>query len=174
MIATAGMDPVTSRRQTWRVIHVRPAHPDDLAAMVTRWTELVAAHAALSPALYALTEGAHATWRAMARRQMGDPDGLALVAVRKGEIEGYLLGGLGRRAPYYAVREVGMIFDLAVRPASRRAGIGAALAAAARAHFKARGVGWLQVNVSPDNPGAAGFWQTQGFKTLLTEAYLAI
>jgi ribosomal protein S18 acetylase RimI-like enzyme len=168
------MDPSTHPRQTCRVIHIRPAHPDDLPQMVSRWTELVAAHAALSPDLYALTEGAPGTWRAMARRQMGDSDGLALVAVRRGEIEGYLLGGVGRRAPYYAVREVGMIFDLAVRPASRRAGIGASLAAAARTHFKTRGVRWLQVNVSPDNPGAAGFWQTQGFKTLLTEAYLQI
>ena len=139
--------------------------------MVTRWTELVGAHAQLAPDLYALHAGAQATWRAMARRQMGDPDGLALVAIRRGEVEGYLLGGLGRRAPFYAVREVGMVFDLAVRPDARRGGTGSALLQAARAHFKERGVRWLQVNFSPGNPSAAGFWTAQGFQTLLTEAY---
>lgn len=154
-------------------VRIRRATPADLPAIVRRWRELVAEHADLAPDLYGLAPHADATYAATVRGQMADRDALVLVATPPdgGEIDGYLTGGLGLRAPVYVVREIGMIFDLAVRPERRRAGVGAALLAEAGRIFAGRGVERLQVDYNPDNPSARGFWTRNGFETLCVEAY---
>jgi ribosomal protein S18 acetylase RimI-like enzyme len=154
-------------------VRIRRATPADLPAIVRRWRELVAEHVALAPDLYALAPHADATYAATVRGQMTDRDALVLVATPADdrEIDGYLTGGLGLRAPVYVVREIGMIYDLAVRPERRRAGIGAALLAEAGRVFAARGVERLQVDFNPENPSARDFWTRNGFEALCVEAY---
>jgi ribosomal protein S18 acetylase RimI-like enzyme len=153
---------------------VRLATPADIPAIVTRWRELMRTHAQLDPELYRLAPGAADTYAAFVRRRLGDRQTAAFVAPDgDGDIAGYILGGIGHRAPIFEVQQVGMIFDLAVRPDRRRAGIGRALVDALAMWFERRDVRWLQVNYSPDNPLAAGFWTGVGFRTLLIEAYRA-
>jgi ribosomal-protein-alanine N-acetyltransferase len=152
-------------------LRIRRGLPADLPAIVRRWRELVAEHAAFAPDLYALAPHADATYAATVRGQMTDRESLVLVVEGVGDIDAYLTGGLGLRAPVYAVREIGMIFDLAVRPERRREGLGAALLAEAGRHFAARGVERLQVDFNPENGAARGFWTRNGFETLCVEAY---
>lgn len=152
---------------------IRRAGRRDLAGVVARWSELMAAHQALDPVLYATAEHAEGTYRAFVRRHFDKPDSVILVAVDAagGGVLGYLVGGGGQRAPMFVVRRVGMIFDLAVQPDQRRAGIGRALVEQALEHFRERGMAYAQVNFDPNNPAAAGFWPRLGFETLLCEAY---
>lgn len=156
-------------------VRVRTATAADLDLIVTRWQELIAAHAALEPTLYAVEAHAPASYRAFVRRQMDAHRGLVLVADRGAAVGvGYLMGGVGRRSPVYTVREVGMVFDLAVRPDLRGGGVGSALVDAALERFAGWGLDWVQVNFAPDNALAAPFWQGRGFTTLLSEAYRPI
>lgn len=156
-------------------VRVRTATAADLDAVVARWQELIEAHAALEPILYAVEPHAPASYRAFARRQMDAHRGLVLVADRgDARVVGYLMGGVGRRSPVYSVREVGMVFDLAVRPDLRGHGIGSALVDVAVERFAGWGLDWVQVNYAPDNTLAAPFWRARGFTTLLSEAYRAI
>lgn len=150
---------------------IRLATTRDLGAIVTRWHDLMAAHAALDAALYATATHAPGTYRAFVRRHMSKRSSLVLVAERNGAIVGYLLGGKGQRNPIYAVGEVGMIFDLVVQPDTRRAGIGRTLVQAALDWFDAHGLSHAQVNFSTLNPSAAEFWPAMGFAPFLCEAY---
>jgi GNAT superfamily N-acetyltransferase len=151
---------------------VRLATPGDIPAIVRRWRDLMKAHARLDPQLYRLTPGAAETYAAFVRRRMGDRQTAAFVAPEgDDDIAGYILGGVGYRAPIFEVQQVGMIFDLVVRPDTRRRGVGRALVGALRDWFSRHDIEWLQVNYSPDNPESSGFWQGMGFRPLLIEAY---
>ena len=154
---------------------VRAAEPADLDRVVARWREMMDAHQGLDAELYAVEPHADQSYRAFARRQMQDHRGLLLVADLPGDpVVGYLLGGLGRRAPVYRVREVGMVFDLGVRPDQRRTGVGHALVAAAERRFHGWGLRWIQADFAPGNAPATAFWTGEGFATLLCEAYRSI
>lgn len=151
---------------------VRPARPGDLTDIVARWRDLMDAHETIDPVLYAIEPHAQNTYRAFVRRHMDKPGSVVLVAEGDGAgVAGYLVGGAGQRAPMFQVRQVGMIFDLVVDPKKRRQGIGEALVEAAVARFKRHGLTYVQVNFDPQNASAAGFWPSQGFNTLLCEAY---
>lgn len=154
---------------------VRMARPSDVPAMVQRWRELMRAHADLDPHLYRLAPGAAETYAAFVRRRMSERHCVAFVAPDgPEEIHGYVFGGIGHRAPIYEVQEVGMIFDLVVRPQVRRSGIGRALVQALRDWFERHDVTWLQVNYSPANAEASAFWNRMRFRPLLIEAYRPI
>ncbi len=153
---------------------MRPATAADLGAIVQRWRELMEVHERIDPVLYATEAHASGTYRAFLRRQLDDKRGVLLVAEADGRIVGYLVGGFGRRAPMFSVREVGMIFDLVVSPTHRRRGLGERLVEVAEAEFRRMGLRYSQVNFAPTNESAAGFWPKQGFSVLLTEAYKAL
>lgn len=154
---------------------IRRAHPGDIPAILVAWRTLMAAHQAIDPTLYRTAPHAEATYRAFLRRHLDKSGSVVLVALIDGRtLAGYLTGGTGQRAPMFAVREVGMIFDLAVEPAWRRRGVGRALVDQAVEHFRRKGIGYVQVNFDPGNDSASGFWPAQGFRTLLCEAYRPI
>lgn len=150
---------------------IRPATPADLPSLLDRWRELMREHHTIDPELYALDRTGERTYRAFVRRMIDNHDGLVLVAPAPGALAGYLVGGLGQRAPMFRVRAVGMIHDLAVRPDRRRRGVGRALVDAALEHFHQRGLRHIQVDWDPHNPGATAFWTALGFAPRLTEAY---
>lgn len=160
-------------------MRVEPATTADLPAIVARWEELMAHHLPLDPVLYATVPNGPNHYRSFVRRHLDDSRGLVLVAPEGdrpegGDILGYLVAGQGQRAPHYAVREVALIHDLAVRPDARGRGVGRALVASALARFKARGLRYVQVNFAPGNVEASAFWPNLGFTTLVTEAYRKI
>ncbi|WP_329610988.1 GNAT family N-acetyltransferase [Pseudomonas sp. KNUC1026] len=59
---------------------------------------------------------------------------------------------------------------LYVQPNLRRAGLGSALFERLQQHAEAGGVRQLYLHTHPFLPGAVGFWERQGFHTLLAEA----
>ena len=152
--------------------------PADLPALVRRWRELMTVHAGLEARLagplYALAPHGEQTYAATLRGQMGDRDCLVLVIDRPdhpADLDAYLTAGLGLRQPVFEAREVGMFFDLAVRPEVRRRGLATALADEAERWFAARGVKWAQVDFSLGNHLASGFWRQRGFEPVVAQAY---
>jgi ribosomal protein S18 acetylase RimI-like enzyme len=160
---------------------VRRAAPADLPALVERWRGLVAHHARLGDPLWQPAPHAEETYLAFLRHQLTLRRSLVLLAetrVRSApgrpgrtEVEGYLVGALGQRAPVWAIRELGMVFDLVVRPEARRTGVGTQLLEAAAEFFRSHGAEYVQVNYAQDNVEAVGFWSSRGFRPLLVEAY---
>lgn len=152
---------------------VVPANPADADAIVACWWTLMAVHGPIDGRMYETVPDAQRVYREHVRRQIDASKGVVLVAPTPDEqgIKGYLLGGLGQRSRVYAVREVGMIFDVAVHPDHRRQGVGEALVQAALRRFRLRGLSDVQVTWSPENRLAHGFWQKMGFAPLLIEAY---
>ncbi len=161
------MSPATAQHR------VVPANAADVPHIVRCWTELIAVHAPIDARLYATVPDAEERYREHVRRQINAPKGVVVVAPTDDDhgIKGYLLGGHGQRAGVYTVRDVGMIFDVAVSPAHRRQGVGEALVAAGLRRFKLRGLTDVQVTWSPGNRLADGFWRKLGFAPLLIEAY---
>jgi ribosomal protein S18 acetylase RimI-like enzyme len=58
----------------------------------------------------------------------------------------------------------GLVTDIYVAPEGRRRGIAQALLGAAEAHVLSRGIGWLQICVSPDNGPANALYAKAGFR----------
>lgn len=152
---------------------IRDATPLDLPALVTLWRALVAHHAGDGDPLWAVAPHAPETYAAFLRQQMGLRRAKVLVAQGPDGVDGYLVGAIGQRAAVWAQREIGMVFDLVVRPEARRGGVATRLLDAVSAFFAARSVTWVQVNYAPANAEAAGFWTARGFRPLLIEAYRA-
>ena len=150
---------------------VRPARVSDLPAIVDLWESLMATHVPLDPQLYETEPHGADSYRAWVRRHMDDRRGVVLVVESEAAVVGYILGAQGARSPVFSIRRVGMIFDLSVGAGNRRKGFGQLLVEAAKARFEEMGIRHLQVNYDPNNQGAAGFWQRQGFEILLCEAY---
>ena len=96
---------------------------------------------------------------------------MVIVAVEGDDVVGYLMGTEGYRSPVYAVRRVGMIYDMLVDQRYRRRGVGGRLVRAALDVFRASGLDDVQVNYDPTNEEAKGFWTSLGFDVLLVEAY---
>lgn len=153
---------------------VRPAIVADIPRIVLRWKELIETHVALDPQLFALADHAPGTYGRFIRRQLDEKNSVVLVAPHEDDLAGYLVGAVGHRAPVFAVREVGMIFDLAVRPDLRRQGFGRALFEGARDWFRRRNIEWMQVSFAPGNPASSTFWPGLDFRVLLQEGYRPI
>lgn len=160
-------------------VAIRRATLDDLPQILERWSELIAHHQSVHPDLFVLAPHARGTYGAFLRTQMANRSSLVLVAslgVPLGThgvrlIDGFLSGAFGQRAPHFVERDVGMIFDVAVRPEARGHGIGQQLVAEAERIFSKRGIKWLQADYAPSNDSAARFWQADGLKPLLVGGY---
>ncbi len=150
---------------------IRDGRRADLDQIVERWVELMAAHAELHPELYRPASHGRGTYRTYLRERIDGPQSAVVVAEADGQIVGYVVGGAGLRAPFFEVREVGMVYDLGVTPLWRRRGVARALVCALLDKFRAWELPHAQVSYSPDNPMAAAFWPEQGFAPFLMEAY---
>ena len=155
-------------------MRVREAQHHDLDMILELWASLMTHHQPLNPRLYQIQDHSQATYRTFVSRQISSDAGLVMVAEENDQLGGYLLGSQGQRSPVYAIRAIGMIYDLVVDPKCRRQGAGKALFEAAKAGFKSRGITHISVNYSPMNEHASRFWTAQGFAPLLSEAYLEI
>jgi len=138
---------------------------------VERWVELMEAHAALHPSLYEPAAHGRGTYRSYLRERIDTKHSAVLVACADDGVVGYVVGGSGLRAPFFAVREVGMIYDIAVAPRWRRRGVARALVDTLTERFREWGLPHAQVSFSPHNQMASSFWPSLGFTPFLMEAY---
>ncbi len=150
---------------------IRDAVRSDLDAIVDRWVELMSAHAELHSELYRPAPHGRGTYRSYLRERIGTRRSLVLVAEADDEIVGYIVGGAGLRAPFFELRDVGMVYDIAVAPSWRRKGVARALVEATFDRFRDWDLEHVQVSFSPDNPAASTFWPELGFTPFLTESY---
>jgi GNAT superfamily N-acetyltransferase len=94
-----------------------------------------------------------------AEAYLGDPAVLHWVAEEEGAVVGHLLCYVERRRT--GVPKQLLLYDIGVRRARRRRGIGSALVGAMRAWMREEGV--VEAWVLADNPGAESFYSACGF-----------
>jgi ribosomal protein S18 acetylase RimI-like enzyme len=129
-------------------VHIRTVNPAaDLPAVLELW----------GGAGPGVRLGASDTPEELAKKLQRDPD-LFLVAERRGEIVGAVLGGFdGRR---------GVIYHLAVRPGLRRTGLGRRLMQEIEDRLQARGCLKAYLLVTRDNPQALEFYAGIGWEPM--------
>jgi ribosomal protein S18 acetylase RimI-like enzyme len=93
-------------------------------------------------------------------------DRAAFIAVRDGEIVGYISVYVQEQSPYWSVKRVGHISGLMVRQDARREGIGTRLVERARDFFREQGVKYCTVYTAVANAQALAFYRNQGLEPL--------
>ncbi len=141
---------------------VRRASLQDLEALTAIWIEITQHHRAIDP-LYTLRPGAAAEVKRLLRSMLEASACAVFVADPGGRVEGMSCVRIDRAPPILEELERAEITDLGVRRASRRRGIGRALALAALGWVRERGVGRVEVRVAKGNAEGRAFWRSLGF-----------
>jgi GNAT superfamily N-acetyltransferase len=128
------------------MLHIRPADPDDLPAII-----------ALDREVTGLEKPEY--WREVYGRY-GDGRRCFLVAASGGRVEGFVIGEV--RAWEFGSPPCGWIFAIQVRPGCRLAGVGTKLFEAVRDRFRTAGVDRLRTMLARDNTVILSFFRSQG------------
>jgi GNAT superfamily N-acetyltransferase len=144
-------------------MRVRAATPRDLDRLAALASLLFAAHGSAG-ARFALVPGREDELRDLLAGFGRDPaHALLVAAAADGNLLGFVLASLVRRAGPFAERERGEIDWLFVREEARRHGAGRQLVGAALAWLAERGVARIEVQVERTNSVGRAFWDAQGF-----------
>jgi ribosomal protein S18 acetylase RimI-like enzyme len=145
----------------------RRARPADLDRLAELWLEITHHHAALDP-LFTLRQGAGPEVRRLLAAQIAGSDTEILVWDSPPDgLLGFCTVCIDQAPPILQETRRAEITDLGVDGASRRRGIGRALAAAAMAWAGSRGVARVEVRVAAANREAQAFWRGLGFDDLM-------
>lgn len=149
-------------------VTIRPARREDLQAVGVLGELLMRAHHDFDSARFmrpATSEG-YASFLGM---QLHDPESVVLVAVATGEIVGYVFAGIEPLSWKELRERAGFIHDVAVREASRRAGIAEALVGAAIERLHALGAPRVILWTAVQNAGAQRLFARMGFRPTMIE-----
>lgn len=141
---------------------IRRADQRDLERLVALWIDLTEHHADIDP-LYALRAGAEDEVRRLLEAQLRDPETAVFARETSGRLDGFCSVRIARAPPIYREDARAEIVDLSVREERRRCGIGRALAGAALAWARERGVSRVEVRVVAGNAAGQHFWRALGF-----------
>jgi len=144
-------------------VQVRAATPRDLDRLAALASLLFAEHASAG-ARFALAPGREDELSPLLAGFARDPVHALLVAAEAdGNLLGFVLASLVRRAGPFVERERGEIAWLFVRQEARRRGAGRGLVTAALAWLAERGAARVEVQVERANSVGRAFWNAQGF-----------
>jgi ribosomal protein S18 acetylase RimI-like enzyme len=101
-------------------------------------------------------------------RFVGRRDSAGFVAVRDGEVVGYITVRIETQPSHWTVKRVGRISGLMVAKQSRRGGLGSRLLDAAESYFAAAGVRHFTVYTAIGNSAGLGFYRAHGLRPLHT------
>jgi GNAT superfamily N-acetyltransferase len=140
---------------------VRRARPDDIPGLVASSAGLFAEDAGTrDPSVDVGWPREHGA--ASFKAALADPARLVLVVAHAGEVVGHLTGTLTEPSAVRPVKSA-TLNGLYVRPAHRRARVGARLVEEFLAWAEAQGAGQAEVAAYSANPEAIRFYERQGF-----------
>jgi ribosomal protein S18 acetylase RimI-like enzyme len=144
-------------------VQVRAATPRDLDRLAAL-ASLLFAHHATAGTRFAIAKGREDELRELLAGFARDAARVLLVAEEAdGNLLGFVLASLVRRAGPFVESERGEIDWLFVREEGRRRGVGRGLAGAAFRWLRERGARRVEVHVERANSAGRAFWDAQGF-----------
>jgi ribosomal protein S18 acetylase RimI-like enzyme len=144
-------------------VQVRAATPRDLDRLAAL-ASLLFAHHANAGARFAIEKGREGELRTLLAGFTRDATRVLLVAEEAdGNLLGFVLASLVRRAGPFVESERGEIDWLFVRESDRRHGVGRGLSGAALRWLRERGARRVEVHVERANSAGRAFWDAQGF-----------
>ena len=152
------------------VIIVRRATPKDLPTVGRLGALLVRTHWELDPKRFMrATPHMAPGYGHFLGTQLDDPDVCVLVAEQEGDVLGYTYAAVEPR-DWMSLRDrAGVIHDIIVDPARRRAGVGRMLLDATLAFLKERGAPRVVLSTAERNESAQRLFERAGFRPTMIE-----
>jgi len=149
-------------------IHLRPARPGDVPALVPLLLRLKRLNEEFDP-LLKVREDAEAQAHEVLRAQLNDPKAVILAAEGVGADKDKVVGfvrALVRERPFYTPEWEGVILDIYLLPLYRRRGVGEYLLREVSAALKGKGAGVVTAEFPSQNEIATRFYAKRGFRAI--------
>jgi ribosomal protein S18 acetylase RimI-like enzyme len=150
-------------------MHVRTAVPEDLPRVSELAAQLVRQHHSLDPQRFMLVEPIAEGYGRFLGGELHREEAIVLVAEEDSSILGYAYATLEPRNWNDLLDAAGKLNDIFVDPATRRRGVGRALALAVIEALHQRGAPRLVLMTAWKNPDAHGFFESLGFRRTMLE-----
>jgi ribosomal protein S18 acetylase RimI-like enzyme len=148
----------------------------DFNALIDLWQEQYEYHHQLDPTYYvAVTGRLISTMREYVRESIEREVPYMLVAKEENNVVGFITFKI-LETPYFAsnIKKSGQIIELFVDLKHRKNGIGTLLTQAVEKFFKEKGISYVIVQSSTNNPGAANFYHAEGYTSRQTQHFKSI
>jgi ribosomal protein S18 acetylase RimI-like enzyme len=149
-------------------IHLRPARPADVPALVPLLLRLKRLNEEFDP-LLKVRDDAEQQANEVLRAQLADPKAVILavegVGADKDKVVGFVRA-LVRERPFYTPEWEGVIVDIYLLPLYRRRGVGEYLLRETSAALKAKGAGVVTAEFPAQNEIAIRFYAKRGFRPI--------
>jgi len=145
---------------------LRTATIDDLDTLVELWWESSHYHEELEPR-FQYGSGARKATREFFAKQMESENSCYWVAQNEDGIIGYVEAMVIERPPIHAMRRIGYLGSIYVKPEARQKGFGTKLWKLARDWFEEKEVSIIDLMVASKNPAAIEFWKKFNFSEIM-------
>jgi ribosomal protein S18 acetylase RimI-like enzyme len=151
-------------------VKIRPATPADIPTLGRLGALLVRTHHDLDAKRFiAATPGTEKAYGSFLGTQANEPNIMVLVAEQDGAVIGYTYAGV-EGTDYMSLRgPAGVLYDIVVDPAHRRAGVGRMLLDATIEALKARGSPRVVLSTAERNESAQRLFDRAGFRRTMIE-----
>ncbi|MGA9839457.1 MAG: GNAT family N-acetyltransferase [Thermoplasmata archaeon] len=149
-------------------IHLRPARPGDVPALVPLLLRLKRLNEEFDP-LLKVRDDAERQANEVLRAQLADPKAVILAAEGVGPDKDKVVGfvrAVVRERPFYTPEWEGVIVDIYLLPLYRRHGVGEYLLRETSAALKAKGAGVVTAEFPAQNEIANRFYAKRGFRPI--------
>jgi len=149
---------------------IRPATPDDLAAIGRLGALLVRAHHDFDARRFiAATPQTEHGYASFLGKQLGNPDIVILVAEQGGEVLAYTYAGI-EGYDYMSLRgPAGILYDIVVDPGHRARGLGRVLLDDTLTELEKRGAAQVVLSTAEQNVSAQRLFARAGFRRTMIE-----
>jgi len=149
---------------------IRPATPDDLAAIGRLGALLVRAHHDFDARRFiAATPQTEHGYASFVGKQLGNPDIVILVAEQGGEVLAYTYAGI-EGYDYMSLRgPAGILYDIVVDPGHRGRGLGRLLLDDTLTELEKRGAAQVVLSTAEQNVSAQRLFARAGFRRTMIE-----
>ena len=149
---------------------IRPATPDDLAAIGRLGALLVRAHHDFDARRFiAATPQTEHGYASFLGKQLGNPDIVILVAEQGGEVLAYTYAGI-EGYDYMSLRgPAGILYDIVVDPGHRGRGLGRLLLDDTLTELEKRGAAQVVLSTAEQNESAQRLFARAGFRRTMIE-----
>ncbi|MGC9328035.1 MAG: GNAT family N-acetyltransferase [Candidatus Hinthialibacter sp.] len=142
-------------------VKIRRADRGDFPVVTKLWREMMEYHLSLDPR-FELSYDSDQAYAEYLDSIYDNYDYAIFVAQTQGEVVGYTIAMILSNPAVFSLSRYGFIAEMMVTEAHQRSGVGSDLWNFTRRWLHRRGVGVIQLNVSPYNERGLQFWKRVG------------